>query len=192
MEEVPLAVEKHLWDNSDTNIWVWKAGVSQTHDNRLWWCRHEALMVWLKPVILQHKNHFPYAEGAHVTTETVTKEASENGWGSNAPVDSHWFTAWERERGSKTVRAMWAEVRLSVSRFTSSSLNKHSDSLAHSQTPSYRQVCASTQVRWCWSTIAVTVIFNMDYIPTYFAIILLSLIETCCFSMVRISSNTVL
>lgn len=30
-------------------------------------------MAWLKPVILQLKNHFPSTEGAHVTTETFCK-----------------------------------------------------------------------------------------------------------------------
>lgn len=35
-------------------------------------------MFRLKPVILQLKNHFPSAEGAHVTTETICKAAQKN------------------------------------------------------------------------------------------------------------------
>lgn len=31
-------------------------------------------MAWLKHVILQLRNHFPFAEGAHVTTETIAQK----------------------------------------------------------------------------------------------------------------------
>lgn len=58
-------------------------------------------MAWLKPAILQHKNHFPSAEGAHVTTETIYKAAQKKQVKTDGDRTLHWFTAWEGERDSE-------------------------------------------------------------------------------------------
>lgn len=164
-------------------------------------------MVWLKPVILQHENHFPSAEGAHVTTETICKAAQKKQVKTDGDRTLPLTTIdllLERERkwGWFGQRLDWVFL---------DSVHRHwpnpvfplrlPGSLSDTHTDSYRQV---TQVRLCVSLVCSqsVVALSLQLLPSnhfqlqQFRVVVFlpqsdQKIISCCF-MLRISSNTLL